>query len=107
MITKTQSTLITASANWQWEAALLNIWNVIHDELQWAYHAQTEIECDYAIMPVNDKNVFVQYYMKKLRAHDFNKGCFMLKLNVKDMWGVVHNTRRWAFVSKKQVLEER
>lgn len=106
MVMNTQPKLIAvANENWQWEAALLHIWNVIQDEDQWSSIPQPMLRCNDITVSMKNKDAFVQYYLAKLLAH--RKGWFIITLNIRDSWGIIHNTRRWAFISKTEVLEER
>ncbi len=107
MVTKTRPMITIPQPEWEWEAALLNIWHVIHGELVFASSPQLTIQCNEVTLDVDDQKAFVNYYLGKLRAHDENKGCFMLTVNVRDMWGIIHQKRRWAFVSKDRILEEK
>lgn len=108
MVAKTRTTLIAMpNANWRWEAALLHIWNAIQEEESWSSIHQPTLRCNDITVPMKDKDAFIQHYMAKLLAHDERKGCLMLTLNFRDIWGTIHRTKRWAFVGKTDVLEER
>ena len=90
-----KSIIIIPDARWvQHKIILYSIWETIKSERLWQGYTQTQIPCNGQLIETSD--AFVEYYIGCMERFDW-KTEFVIKLNFRDCWGHIYNTRNWKF----------